>query len=43
MIKQSKLFLITLLLFSTVFSASNFTDWGSAILHHVADSKSVDF
>ena len=43
MIKQSKLFLITLLLFSTVFSASNFTDWGNAILHHVADSKSVDF
>ena len=43
MIKQSKLFLITFLLFSTVFSASNFTDWGSAILHHVADSKSVDF
>ena len=43
MIKQSKLFLITLLLFSNVFSASNFTDWGSAILHHVADSKSVDF
>ena len=43
MIKQSKLFLITILLFSTVFSASNFTDWGSAILHHVADSKSVDF
>ena len=43
MIKQSKLFLITLLLFSTVFSASNFTDWGSAILHHVADSKSVNF
>ena len=43
MIKKSKLFLITLLLFSTVFSASNFTDWGSAILHHVADSKSVNF
>ena len=43
MIKQSKLFLITILLFSTVFSASNFTDWGSAILHHVADSKSVNF
>ena len=43
MIKQSKLFLFTLLLFSTVFSASNFTDWGSAILHHVADSKSVNF
>ena len=41
MIKQSRLFLFTLLLFSTVFSASNFTDWGSTILHHVADSKPV--
>ena len=43
MIKRNNLLLVTLLLFSSAFSASTFTDWGSTILHHVADSKSVDF
>ena len=43
MIKRNNLLLVALLLFSSAFSASTFTDWGSTILHHVADSKSVDF
>ena len=43
MIKRNNSLLIALLLFSSAFSASTFTDWGSTILHHVADSKSVDF
>jgi len=43
MIKKNKYFLFIITLFSSVFSASSFTDWGSAILHHVADSKSVPF
>tara|TARA_Y100000590_G_scaffold389913_2_gene465308 strand:- start:337 stop:1239 length:903 start_codon:yes stop_codon:yes gene_type:complete len=43
MIKKNNLFLFILLLFSSMFSASNFTDWGSTILHHVADSKSIPF
>jgi F-type H+-transporting ATPase subunit a len=43
MIKRNNSLLVALLLFSSAFSASTFTDWGSTILHHVADSKSVDF
>ena len=43
MIKRNNSLLIALLLFSSAFSASTFTDWGNTILHHVADSKSVDF
>ena len=42
MIKINNLLLVTLLLFSSAFSASTFTGWGSTILHHVADSKSVN-
>ena len=43
MIKRNNSLLVALLLFSSAFSASTFTDWGSTILHHVADSKSIDF
>ncbi len=43
MIKRNNSLLVALLLFSSAFSASTFTDWGSTILHHVADSKSVYF
>ena len=42
MIVKNSLLLIPLLLFSSLFSAGTFTDWGSTILHHVADSKSID-
>jgi len=42
MIIKNRLLLIPLLLFSSLFSAGTFTDWGSTILHHVADSKSID-
>ena len=41
MIKKNKLFLFIIILFSSIFSASSFTGWGSAILHHVADSNPV--
>ena len=42
MIVKNSLLLIPLLLLSSLFSAGTFTDWGSTILHHVADSKSID-
>ena len=42
MIIKNRLLFIPLLLISSIFSAGTFTDWGSTILHHVADSKSVD-
>ena len=42
MITKNRLLFIPLLLISSIFSAGTFTDWGSTILHHVADSKSVD-
>jgi len=42
MIIKNSLLLIPLLLLSSLFSAGTFTDWGSTILHHVADSKSID-
>ena len=42
MIVKNRLLFIPLLLISSIFSAGTFTDWGSTILHHVADSKSVD-
>ena len=44
MIKTNKIFLATLVFFNLLFSASgDFTGWGPAILHHVADSKSINF
>ena len=44
MIKKNKIFLITTLFSNILFSASGeFSGWGNAILHHVADSKSIPF
>ena len=44
MIKKNKIFLITTLFSNILFSASGeFSGWGNAILHHVADSKSISF
>jgi len=42
--KKNKIFLITTLFLNILFSASGeFSGWGNAILHHVADSKSIQF
>ena len=42
--KFNKIFIFTLSTIATLNGASGeFTGWGDAILHHVADSKSVDF
>ena len=44
MMKKNKIFLITTLFLNILFSASGeFSGWGNAILHHVADSKSIQF
>ena len=44
MMKKNKIFLITTLFLNILFSASGeFSGWGNAILHHVADSKSIPF
>ena len=43
MIKTNKIFLLLTMLSSTLFCASGeFTGWGNIILHHVADSKSIN-
>ena len=42
--KTNKIFLLSAVLFNTLFCASGkFTGWGNTILHHVADSKPVNY
>ena len=44
MTKINKLSIFIISIISTLLGASGeFTGWGDAILHHVADSKSINF
>ena len=42
--KQNNFLILIFILFSTLFCASGeFSGWGNTILHHVADSKTVNY